>query len=283
MPEIAEVHTIANCINEYYSGKIITNIIYSPKFSNHPDGNKPRKEYPILLKMFETEPMTLLAVKGYGKKILFVMRSEHNKVLLVSSLGMTGFWLFKPKNHTKIEIKFSDNTSIYYDDYRGFGLMDICFSQQDAVKSLSDVGYCLLVNRNMITKEWWNTQFRNKKLHSNKKVVDFLLEQGRFAGIGNYLKSEIMYRAKISPYRTLASLTDDEIETLRQETFATVDEAYKCKGFSLKDYVNPLGNRGTFDSRVYKKKLDSYGNLIEVIGGNSTKDRTTYWVPAVQV
>ena len=52
----------------------------------------------------------------------------------------------------------------------------------------------------------------NKK--PNKTIAEFLMDQSMCAGIGNYLKAEILYDAAISPHRIVKSLDSEEFNKL---------------------------------------------------------------------
>ncbi|MGR8946927.1 MAG: endonuclease VIII [Gammaproteobacteria bacterium] len=62
------------------------------------------------------------------------------------------------------------------------------------------------------------------------------LDQTFIAGIGNYLRSEILFRARLQPTRKLASLARPEIERLARATVTLTRRAYKTKGVT-----NPAG------------------------------------------
>ena len=63
------------------------------------------------------------------------------------------------------------------------------------------------------TKKLWIKELTNIKL-ANKQIGDFLHDCKKFSGIGNYLRCEILYECKISPFRKLSELSLDEIENL---------------------------------------------------------------------
>jgi len=46
-----------------------------------------------------------------GKKLIFVLLTEAgNYIYMVSGLGMTGKWLYKPKNHTYFSFKINSSS-----------------------------------------------------------------------------------------------------------------------------------------------------------------------------
>ena len=56
--------------------------------------------------------------------------------------------------------------------------------------------------------------FKDLIQKTNKKIVAFIMEQNKFAGIGNYIKNEALYLARIDPHRSCNDLNEKEIEEL---------------------------------------------------------------------
>ena len=266
MPEIAEVHISADRLNELFSGFYLNKIEMDlkSKFIKYPIKNLDKFMFPIKLN----------CVYGKGKKIIFEF--EDNKYI-VSSMGMEGHWVLKGEKHSNIWFEFQNRT-IYFDDSRHFGFIDICLNKEDLNNVMSKVGYCLLSERDKITSEWWLKQFRNNRI--KKIVCDFLIDQTRFSGIGNWLRAEILYKSKINPYKKILELSEEEIELLRMITFKIIDEAYKLGGLTIVSYWDPFGKKGQYECECYNMKVDSLGNKVikeKVAGG-----RMIHWVPEVQ-
>lgn len=57
-----------------------------------------------------------------------------------------------------------------------------------------------------------------------------LLDQGFYAGIGNYLRSEILFYAGLSPRKRSRDLTGPQRETLARVMLATIRQAYREAG-----------------------------------------------------
>ena len=122
------------------------------------------------------------------------------------------------------------------------------------------------------------------------------------SGIGNYIAAESMYEAKLSPYRTLNSLTKKEIESLNQAIKKIIKISYISNkvGYMecLEDYIEKHKEQvkeGKFpdylpeikikkgeeiEFKVYQKTEDKLGN--KVIADKIITGRTTYWVPNIQ-
>lgn len=263
MPEIVEVYITALELNDALKDGILVDIdIRSPSKVDCDD--KIRYLY-----------HKLKGVTSKGKKILFIFDS----FIIGCSLGMEGHWGYIPRNnlkHTKIILDFS-GTKIYFDDTRCFGRVSFLNNKEQVNDFLKHVGIDLLRERNWITDEKWLSEFKNKKLR-NKEVCDFLLEQQRFSGIGNYLRAEILFDARISPFRKLGDLSENEILQLKVSTFKIIDEAYKGYGLTIATYSTPSGVKGIYECKVYgKQSVEGYPVIKE-----KTKDRAIHYCPDLQ-
>lgn len=266
MPEAVEVHTIAAVLNDMLAGKKLTAVKYDAKskFSRHPI-----KDLDQL-----TLPCRIVSVTARGKKIIFTLKKGQ---FLVSSLGMEGHWVTEPESHSNLWLECGESR-IYYDDSRHFGDFKVALDAKGLERALDAVGLCLVTQRDQITSECWASYFSNRRV--KKSVADFLLSQEHFSGIGNWLRAEILYRAKINPHRRPCELTPTEVETIRRSTFDIIDEAMKCQGATVSTYKDPLGRTGTFERSCYGKKTDPLGNVVQQ---DKSRGRTIHWVPAVQV
>lgn len=272
MPEGPECRAIALSLWTDLRGRSLVEFTYNPAKINRIHQKDVAKYEPFKRML----PRKVVAMSAKGKKIVFWFEGE---VFLVSSLGMTGGWIWSPKDHSHLSLKWDDGRRLYYNDARMFGSLVICFGRAELTAYFADIGPCLLSERDRVTPEAWRTALTNPRL-GNKEVGSFLLDQKRFSGIGNYLKCEILYRARVSPYRVLSSLKEEEIERLRVAALTTIEESFHAGGYTMQDYLDPYGRKGEFKCQVYGRDRDPEGRKVEQI---ELKDhRTTYWVPEVQ-
>jgi formamidopyrimidine-DNA glycosylase len=224
---------------------------------------------------------------------------ENVKIYLKSFLGMTGRWFYNTNNDVnndivddinkakciftfKTVIKTSTilllnlNEKLYYSDIRNFGLMEF-MDEKTMVNTLSELGPDLLTTD--VTLDQWISQCKYSRI-SKKTIADFLLEQKYFSGIGNYLRTEILYAAKISPHRTMSSLTLEELDELRKMSMLKIRHSYSCKGLTIENYWDPEGNAGVFPIHIYRKNYDPHG--YKIITEKFAGDRTVHWVPEIQ-
>ena len=268
MPEGPEVRIIINQLNHLIKGEKLQAIhIHSGRYSKKsPDG---------YLEFQELLPLKLLEVHCRGKFIYFEFV---NNRYLFNTLGMSGGWKIKKEKHSHCEFIF-DNKTLYFTDMRNFGTLKFIKGKGELQKKLKTLGpdvFTTEYNLEYVTKI-----LKNKKLQG-KTIVEVLMNQAKFCGIGNYLKSEILYACHISPHRKLADITEEEIKKIFTHSKRIVKESYADGGGSAGDFSDLENKKGNykFKMMVYQQKKDPNGNTIIK---ETTKDkRTTHWVPEIQ-
>jgi endonuclease-8 len=70
-------------------------------------------------------------------------------------------------------------------------------------------------------------RFRRRQLGA------LLLDQGFVAGLGNYLRAEILFEARIHPRRRAASCGEDELHRLADRTVVLTRRTYRTRGVTL--------------------------------------------------
>lgn len=109
-----------------------------------------------------------------------------------------------------------------------------------------------------------------KKNSSN--ICKVLTDQKVIAGIGNCIKSEVLWHAEIYPFATVSDLSDVDIAKL----YKSIREIMHI-GFEIKDQKNDY-----LDSLfVYNKQVDKSGD--SVIKGMTPDNKNTYWVEKKQI
>lgn len=112
------------------------------------------------------------------------------------------------------------------------------------------------------------------------------MDQKTISGIGNYLRADILWMCKISPFRKVNKLSDQEIKLIFHNskvlTWGQFDktQAVRLKIISTKDKLPADYNRDFF---VYNEAEDIYGNKVtkEELYEGSQK-RFIYWVKNYQ-
>ena len=265
MPEGPEVKIVADYLNGNLNMKTITSF----EFCSNPY----REKYgELITTLNQFTPFNFDEVFCIGKTS-FIKLSE---IYYFSyHLGMTGNWTKVKEKHTHLSLNTKDKTIIYFNDTRRFGNIKLLSKAELDKKYFKDRD---LLNYNTPIKE--NADFLIKNVKSNIEICKILLNQKYFCGVGNYLKSEILYMSKIHPHTKWGDLNRKEIERICKYTKSIITEAYIHGGAELRDFKNPEN-----DSKLI---LNAYGQTQDLKGkdiiNDITKDnRRSYWSPNRQI
>jgi DNA-formamidopyrimidine glycosylase len=172
---------------------------------------------------------------------------------------------------------FDDGMSIFFTDVRNFGTLKIVKGREKLRKKLKSIG------PDFLQDGFGPERFYSLlKKYPNKTISEFLMNQKIVSGIGNYLKAECLYDAKISPHRLCRHISTKESDKLFHACRSIIRRSYETGGATIKNYRKPDGKKGLYSQRfaVYNQKMAPCGN--EVIKEKTLDKRTTHWVPSVQ-
>ena len=210
-----------------------------------------------------------------GKRMCF--KFSGNQWLGVH-LGMTGELRveasgFIPLKHDHLVLHLA-KSSLIFTDPRMFGRIQYA-SGADAPPWWRDLPPDLLSPK---FNEAWVNDFLLR--HQGLPLKAAVLLQDGFAGVGNWMADEILWRAHLHPQRKVGTLTDAEMATIHAETVAVAREALRTvvveEGATFAE--PPQG--WLFHTRWGKVGLcprDGLKLRRETVGG-----RTTAWCDACQ-
>lgn len=267
MPEGPECKHYAEALNDLLAGQAIygMKIIAGRYTKTLPEGL--------------TEDLFPIFIKKVDAKGKFIYFEASDGTFIWNTLGLTGGWSLEGGKNTRIAFNTA-STQLFYSDQRNFGTFKFKCSQKDTQKKLDDLGLDLLGVDSAATLKDSFKLFSLKK-NKGKTLAEIVMDQANYAGVGNYIKAEALYKAKLSPHRSGASLTESDIASLHHAIHSVINDSYNSKVFTLKDYEDlPESDSQIFQKVIYRKSKDPLGNEIKA---EDTKDkRTTYWVPAIQ-
>ncbi len=229
----------------------------------------------------------ITAITTHGKKVLFHLRCGKWNTVMVSSLGMTGRWymsdsprlsrlsgLLTPQDekllkHTHVSLTLSNGASLCYSDMRRMG--SLCLTKSFSARDFN-MGVDILSQYPTLSEFTKSVDSYSQ----GKQIVQFLMDQTVYCGIGNYLKAEILYSSKVHPATTIGDLTTEEIERLHDACFVVVQESYQKGGLTIGDFYSPEGHRGSYEPWVYGLSFDCEGR--EVLKSTFKDGRTTHYV-----
>uniref|UniRef100_A0A6C0J7C2 Formamidopyrimidine-DNA glycosylase catalytic domain-containing protein n=1 Tax=viral metagenome TaxID=1070528 RepID=A0A6C0J7C2_9ZZZZ len=267
MPEGPEVKIKMNLLCAILKGTTLMNMDVC-KESFH----KKTHDFERLTKIL---PATVINSESKGK---FGYITLDNGYSVGISFGMTGDILEeipKPtdKRYKHLAVKFtyanykSELKSIYYTSIRNFGHIWIYDTPELNIK-LNTLGFCIL-NDNIYTKEEIVSRLRKR---NNRSICECLMNQVLWAGIGNYIKSEILYTVKLNPISLVKDINDKQLYELY---LAARDLAYRSYLDGGSGQYNSI-----FELNVYNKSICPRGFEVKRI--KTPDKRTTHWVPEVQ-
>jgi len=119
---------------------------------------------------------------------------------------------------------------------------------------------------------------------SRQQIKVWLLRQDRLVGIGNIYASEILFSAKISPFRAANSLEAPERKRLVKSTLAVLQKAIQRCGTTFSDFHDPDGASGSFQNflKVYDREDKSCRSCRTSVARAVQAQRSTYYCPKCQ-
>jgi formamidopyrimidine-DNA glycosylase len=267
MPEGPEVKRMSVNISERIEGKEISNVqILGGKWIKKPPIN--------ILEFQDSLPSRVSKVGVKGKTIQIYFE---NGWTIWNTLGMSGGWKDHQGKHSHFKMDTSEGRTIWFDDTRRFGNLIFMNDYQEVERRLGKVGTDLLGQD--LTLEIFLEKLNKRP---NKAISKVLMDQSVISGIGNYIKCEVLYRARISPFRLCKDISLSEMEDLYNHSKWVIQKSYEQGGATLSTYSDMDGNRGdfVFSFMVYQKKVCPAGFIVQK---ETTADgRTTHWVPQIQ-
>jgi formamidopyrimidine-DNA glycosylase len=212
----------------------------------------------------------------------FMYWTFSNGWYMFCTFGMSGQWSPKKGKHPCItfmihpEPWMSSCSTVTFNDPRHFGTIKFTNDKSELLNKLNDeLGWDPFTP---LTKYF----ITNKLKNSSKPIGQVLMDQSVFAGVGNYIRAEALYAAKISPWRAANVMKQDDIDTLCTAIADVMSESYKYQGATIKTYKDAYGAEGKYSScfKIYGKKKDPLGN--QIIKEDTPDKRTIHWCPTVQ-
>lgn len=271
MPEGPEIWRAADRLQEALAGKEMDDIYFAF------DELKPYEEKLSGLKVEGIEPR--------GKAIL---TSFENGLTMYSHNQLYGKWMIRdrgevPDNNRTLRVAFHNHekSAFLYSASEIAILNDDEVANHDYIKKLGPD-----VIHPETTPEDILAQYNDERF-VNRKLTTLLLDQGFISGIGNYLRSEILFYAGVHPSLKLRECSTELVKELAAATFHLPRRSYKTGGITNEpEIVKALKREGAgrkeYRHFVYKrtgKRCYKCGTEIEQL---KTGGRKVYFCPQCQ-
>jgi formamidopyrimidine-DNA glycosylase len=270
MPELPEVETSVQAIQEFANQNIESIEIYNPNLRWKVDCNAFKN----------LSGLKVSKIDRRAKYILFHL----NQSQILIHLGMTGTLRIAKKEsnfykkHDHVEFIFQTGKLIF-NDPRRFGSMHF-ITEPSKHFLLEKLGPEPL-------SEEFNGEYLFQKIKKSlSPIKNSLMNQHNVVGIGNIYANEILFDAKIRPTRKSKTITKKEYNKIAASTKKILKVAIKAGGTTLKDFYQPDGNKGYFkiDLAVYDRANEKCINCKkELIKRIIQSQRATYYCRKCQI
>jgi len=250
MPELAELKIMSDYINQNVKDKTFTKLYHVEKGNIPVDSN--------LIENFKIESVS------NGKELLLRLYQDDVDISISVFMGMSGNWLFTPtetwsdRKFTRMRLDTTDGHSLLlYGLYMGpkykIGGFTGVKRGPDPTKNYKEFEKNILDNLD--------------KRVFDKPICEVILDQKYFNGIGNYLRSTILYYLDINPFLEARKVIKEYPQILEMCKDVPI-KAYRLNGGQLSDWKNP------FDT-----DFEQFQKWVFYQKGISCKDATgrTFW------
>ena len=248
MPELPEVETVCRALSKVIKNSRIKKIEFY------------RKDLRWQVKdNLEVTLKNNIFIDPYRRGKYILIPTNMDNIFLIH-LGMSGQIRIKKKDiiqqHDHMRMIVENNNKYFvvtYNDTRRFGYIDL-FRKKDLREHflLSKIGVEPLGTE--LTVEYLYNIFKKRVVN----IKNALIDQKIIAGIGNIYASEILYEAKINPFRKVNSLSKNDLNSIIKCTKIILNKSIDVGGTTIRDHMQPDGSLGYF-----KQKLKVYGKVDE--------------------
>lgn len=233
MPELPEVQTIVNGLNQVIRGEQIANteIFYSGSIQGDVDSFQKN-----------VEGKKVEDVRRKGKLLILDLDCEKH---IVCHLKMTGQLLWEDKKsqkdlsdkYTKVIFELLSGNRLLFQDKRKFGYLVFLNTRElENWEFNAEMG----VDALEVTVSDLQRLVKNKKV----KIKPFLMDQKMIAGIGNIYADEVLYQAGINPCLRVSDLESAQLERLQDSMISVLNRAIEAQGSSFQEQFAVYGCSG---------------------------------------
>ena len=137
-----------------------------------------------------------------------------------------------------------------------------------------------------ISKDFNKTYFSKILKNRTKNIKNLLLDQKLVSGLGNIYVNEILYQAKVNPFKKSCRINLNENKRIVKYSKIILNKAIHFGGSSIRDFKGINGKSGNFQSefKVYdrEEKRCSRGNCSGFIRRKIISNRSTFMCSVCQ-
>ena len=273
MPELPEVETVKEALNQTVKGQTIKEIElrYEPMVKNMSADEFKEK----LINQ------TIQAVSRRGKYLVF----HFDDYQLLSHLRMEGKYFYVDSNfelnsHVHVIFTLENGKRLLYQDTRKFGTYHL----YDKAIDLETTAPFQVLGLEPFATEFTPSYVKEKIQNKKKPIKSLLLDQTIVCGLGNIYVDEVLYRARLHPLTSSSELTDKDIENVVKYTVEVLARAIELGGTTIRTFRSSHGVSGTFQNEllVHQRKGENCYECHTPIEKIKVGGRGTYFCPTCQ-
>lgn len=275
MPELPEVEVIRQFLDKKIVGQTISkiDILTSKSFIGNPK---------------RVEGQKIIKLSRLGKQLSLVLG---NNLVLLFHLKMTGQIIYSPPlsrggperggvlKSTRLIFKLKKTGFIFFNDQRKFGWVRI-FTPSELIKYQSNLGY------DIFSPKFSPNYFYQQLKSTSRPVKTVLLDQSKFAGIGNIYANDTLFLSGIHPSTPSRQISRSKALSLYRSLLSIMRQSVLAGGSTAKDhgYLKPDGSKGSnqLSFRVYQRTGEPCLKCKTPIKYTKVGNRGTFFCPKCQ-
>lgn len=225
-------------------------------------------------------------ITGVSRRGKFILIELDKSEVLVVHLRMTGKFLYLtaddvlPK-HAHAIFYLDNERRLVFADQRQFGVMRlIARARVSNIKGISELA------PEPFSDDFSLAYLKATLARSRHTLKTLLLDQTKVLGLGNIYAAEALFRARINPFKTAATLSSRRTERLHQAIRDVLTDAIADSSTSRVDLEQPNGfSYGEAFERfwqVYEREGEPCIKCGARIRRMTHGGRSTYWCPRCQ-
>lgn len=249
MPELPEVETVRSGLARLLPGRVVSSASHD---NDKSFPNAPADVQQFLIGAKVTD------VRRRAKLLMIDLTSDYT---LIVHLKMTGQLVFEsnsehfgaghpndsligqlPDKSTRVTLKFSDGSTLFFNDQRKFGWMRLL-----PTIAVPNIDFMKRVGPEPLEADFtWQVLRDRLQRRKNTSIKAAILDQSVLAGIGNIYADEGLWGAKIHPATLVKNVPDAKIKALHRALVDVLNLSIEKGGSSNRNYVDAEGNKGSY-------------------------------------
>lgn len=286
MPELPEVETVRSGLAKLLPGKVVKSVV-----ANWPKG------FPNAQSDVDAF-LVGASVSGVRRRAKVLLIDLSTQYTLVCHLKMTGQFVFRgqevfgaghpndsligelPDKSTRVIFTFTDNTHLYFNDFRKFGWIRLLPTVQ-----VPELDFFKRVGPEPLAHDFTADNFVVRVQRRKKTSIKAaLLDQTVIAGVGNIYADESLWGATMHPATKVEDISVKSLKVLYKELRYVLALAIEKGGSTDKNYVNAEGKKGSYMdfAKVFRREKLPCPRCNTIIEKSRVAGRGTHTCPSCQ-